>query len=96
MMLTSPGFFFKEANLFRLTMSSVARTQDPWITSQTLYHWATQDPRSNFDLNYISGSILLLSVAWLAPDKNQSVESAGVTFVKGANVMNSWFEEKKK
>ena len=24
--------------------SSVARTQDPWITSQTLYHWATQDP----------------------------------------------------
>ena len=24
--------------------SSVARTQDPWITSQTRYHWATQDP----------------------------------------------------
>ena len=24
--------------------SSAARTQDPWITSQTLYHWATQDP----------------------------------------------------
>ena len=24
--------------------SSEARTQDPWITSQTLYHWATWDP----------------------------------------------------
>ena len=24
--------------------SSAARTQDPWITSQTLYRWATQDP----------------------------------------------------
>ena len=23
--------------------SSAARTQDPWITSQTLYHWATRD-----------------------------------------------------
>ena len=23
---------------------SVARTQDPWITSQTLHHWATWDP----------------------------------------------------
>ena len=26
---------------------SAARTQGPWITSQTIYHWATQDP---FDL----------------------------------------------
>ena len=25
---------------------SAARTQDPWITSQTLYHWATWDPFS--------------------------------------------------
>ena len=24
--------------------SSAARTQDPWITSQTLYQWATWDP----------------------------------------------------
>ena len=24
--------------------SSAARTQDPWITSQPFYHWATQDP----------------------------------------------------
>ena len=24
--------------------SNAARTQDPWITSQTLYHWATWDP----------------------------------------------------
>ena len=23
--------------------SSTARTQDPWILSQTLYHWAIQD-----------------------------------------------------
>ena len=27
--------------------SSAARTQDPWITSQTLYHWPTQDPLSS-------------------------------------------------
>ena len=26
--------------------SSAARTQGPWIMSQTLYHWATQDPGS--------------------------------------------------
>ena len=25
--------------------SSVARAQDPWITSQTLYHRATWDPQ---------------------------------------------------
>ena len=24
----------------------MAQTQDPWITSQTLYHWATRDPAS--------------------------------------------------
>ena len=27
--------------------SSAAQTQDPWIMSQTLYHWATQDPSQN-------------------------------------------------
>ena len=26
--------------------SSAARTQDPWITSQTLHHWAMQGPQS--------------------------------------------------
>ena len=29
--------------------SSVAKTQDPWIKSQTLYHWATQDLNSTWN-----------------------------------------------
>ena len=31
--------------------SSAAQTEDPWITSQTLYQWATQDPHGERGMN---------------------------------------------
>ena len=34
--------------------SSAARTQDPWIASQTLYHWATWDPRVQNRTTFLS------------------------------------------
>ena len=59
--------------------SSVAQTQDPWIMSQTLYHWAMWDPEisikystiNQFIKNIFCKNVLTLYQTrnfWIGPD----------------------------
>ena len=57
--------------------SSEARSQDPWITRQTLYHWAMQDPFCSIKENCtISGTLKLSSANAFNLDKAK-ILSAG-------------------